>query len=466
MKKISIVMMLALCIIVGLFPVMAMASPTSDYINIVLNPWTKANIELDSFSPAIEHGSIAPDFSVHFLPNTEVTISLDAESNSDFSGWGGVADGFDDEATIFDSSISADGLSITFNTNSGTAKLYLFDVDNAPAGYEAATQPEPAPISDTPSDWALEQVNAAIAANIVPAELQTAYGQAATRAEFCALAVALYETAMDMEITERAEFEDSDDLNVQKMAGLGVVNGIGDGKFDPDAKLSREQAAVILARLSEAMGKPLAQVAATFTDNSSISDWALVEVGQMQASGIMGGVGDNMFAPKADYTKEQSIITTLRLFHMDYIQESTTEEAEATEEETTEADGDFFAGTGIWLADNADLSDGVDDSEVLILWRAAPPANLVDRNDQLYATGYIMYSYTASNSATTASIFIGAIGGYSYDLTLVDDTLTVDWHNIIPGESIFMETVTFTKVLTDVDETVVTLEEVITMLNQ
>jgi len=34
----------------------------------------------------------------------------------------------------------------------------------------------------------------------------------------------------------------------------------------------------------------------------------------MQATGIMGGVGNNTFAPKSDYTREQSIMTMMRLF--------------------------------------------------------------------------------------------------------------------------------------------------------
>ena len=70
----------------------------------------------------------------------------------------------------------------------------------------------------------------------------------------------------------------------------------------------------MLSRLAAAIGKPLTQQAATFNDNDSISSWAFDAVGEMQATGIMGGVGNNTFAPKSDYTREQSIITIMRLF--------------------------------------------------------------------------------------------------------------------------------------------------------
>ena len=170
------------------------------------------------------------------------------------------------------------------------------------------------PIAETPSAWALEAVDRAIAAGLLPEALQSKYTTATTRAEFCALAVALYENVVGSEISGRMEFDDTSDVNVQKMASLEVVNGIGDNKFGPENKLTREQAATMLSRLANAIGKPLAAQAPAFNDNSAISSWAFGAAGQMQTTGIMGGVGDNTFAPQADYTREQSIATMMRLF--------------------------------------------------------------------------------------------------------------------------------------------------------
>ena len=171
-------------------------------------------------------------------------------------------------------------------------------------------------LKSTPSDWAVQYVDDAVAAGLVPANLQSYYGNAITRAEFTALAVRLYETITGGEIAERVTFSDTSDVNVQKAAAIGVVNGVGGGKFSPDATLTREQAATMLARLANAMSKPLETSAASFADNKSASDWALEAIGQMQASGIMGGVGENKFAPKVEYTREQSIITIWRLFEI------------------------------------------------------------------------------------------------------------------------------------------------------
>ena len=168
---------------------------------------------------------------------------------------------------------------------------------------------------DLPSSWAAEQLSQAAVAGIVPDSFESRYTQAATRAEFCALAVRLYEKVTGETITQRATFSDTTDFNVQKMAGLGVVNGVGGGKFDPGGTLTREQAATILARLAEAMGHPLPQAAPSFSDSAAISSWAAAGVGQVQAAGIMEGNG-SAFIPQSAYTREQCILTALRLYHL------------------------------------------------------------------------------------------------------------------------------------------------------
>ena len=172
----------------------------------------------------------------------------------------------------------------------------------------------PALASDEPSPWASGVVYEAIATGLVPMELRSDYTQAITRAEFCALAVALYELVTGAEIYGRQTFGDTDDENVEKAAAVGFVTGVGNGMFAPDDKLTREQAAVILARFSYAIGNPFSIQAPSCSDSASISPWAAEHVGQLLKSGIMAGVGNNRFAPKDPYTREQSIITVMRLY--------------------------------------------------------------------------------------------------------------------------------------------------------
>jgi len=167
-----------------------------------------------------------------------------------------------------------------------------------------------------PSDWAAEAVGKAIEMNLVPDSLQKNYSADITRAEFCALAAMFYEKVTGSEISQRINFADTDDINVRKIAGLGIVSGVGDANFAPNDSLTREQAAVILINLANSLDIPISDGTASFADNGSISDWAISHVGKVQALKIMSGTGDNLFEPKSLYTREQSIITIIRIMDL------------------------------------------------------------------------------------------------------------------------------------------------------
>ena len=54
----------------------------------------------------------------------------------------------------------------------------------------------------------------------------------------------------------------------------------------------------------------------SFTDRADIADWALEDVALMSQLGIMNGVGDGRFDPLGTYTKEQCFISLLRLYEV------------------------------------------------------------------------------------------------------------------------------------------------------
>ena len=203
--------------------------------------------------------------------------------------------------------------SFTMPASNATVNAIFKESDASPA-----PPPPPAPTpSVNASPWAAAGVARAISLDIVPVQLQSNYTQYITRAEFCALAVAVYEKAMDREITGRVQFDDTDDVNIEKAAAVGIVTGVGDGRFDPYATLTREQAAVILVSLATAIDKPLSMYSAPPpSDFASVSSWAVDAVIQVMGAGIMIGVGGDNFSPGGTCTIEQSIIIMMRLFEM------------------------------------------------------------------------------------------------------------------------------------------------------
>ena len=188
---------------------------------------------------------------------------------------------------------------------------------STPAAPQPSTpqQSAPAPSGGQPSQWAQANVTTAIGLGLVPSNLQSGYSQSLTRAEFCALVVALYEQLVGT-IAGRKTFSDTNDVNVQKAAFIGVVGGVGGNMFNPAGTLTREQAATMLARLADAVGSPLPSQQPGFSDSGNISRWALESVGKVNRAGIMDGTGSNRFSPKGTYTREQGITTILRLFNI------------------------------------------------------------------------------------------------------------------------------------------------------
>ena len=87
----------------------------------------------------------------------------------------------------------------------------------------------------------------------------------------------------------------------------GIVLGIGEDMCAPDRAITREEAALIMARYTKFAGytPPQANAAREYADSDKISVWAKDAVAAMQRAGIMIGVGDNEFSPKTGVTRAE-----------------------------------------------------------------------------------------------------------------------------------------------------------------
>lgn len=175
-----------------------------------------------------------------------------------------------------------------------------------------------------PDSWAAEEVNSAVAAKLVPASMQKDYRKNITRKDFCELVVNLCEvkTAKSIEalLAEKnmdltgSIFTDTSEKAIVAANKLGIVNGKGNGKFDPNGSITRAEAAVMLANTAKVLGADLSSTPSKFADGSRISSWAEAQINYVAARGVMGGVGNNKFDPLGTYTRQQAYITMLRLF--------------------------------------------------------------------------------------------------------------------------------------------------------
>ncbi|MBP5244875.1 MAG: DUF3089 domain-containing protein [Clostridia bacterium] len=174
------------------------------------------------------------------------------------------------------------------------------------------------------SDWAVQYVERAVAAGFVPAELQSNYTSPITRKEFAKLSVLFIEKELGYTHKEFKEiakglgegisFTDTSDDYVLTASKAGIVNGIGDGLFNPDGKITREEAATMLSRLYILYSSQVSYAENAFEDGADISEWALPGVGFCVKYGIMNGVSETLFDPQGLYTREQSLTTFVRLY--------------------------------------------------------------------------------------------------------------------------------------------------------
>lgn len=97
---------------------------------------------------------------------------------------------------------------------------------------------------------------------------------------------------------------------------LGVVKGKDDGTFGPDDTLTRQEAAVFLARAYEVCGGELPKTAdlTAFADQDEIAPWARENVASLTAAGFFKGDQAGRFDPNGAFSSEQCIVVLGRMY--------------------------------------------------------------------------------------------------------------------------------------------------------
>lgn len=222
-------------------------------------------------------------------------------------------------------SVDADG-----GRHCQTPSEYVVIEENGKYGFGHVAYKPALPEQAQLSAWAYDEVVAAIEEDLVPNYLQNLYQRDITRDEFCDLIVQVIEesTGKDIEtvVLEKTgksldawqheyPFRDTTSTNVIAANALGIVNGRGDGSFDPYATITRQEAAALLMRGAAILGMDTTSVQnANFADSGEVGVWFTDAVNYVNQIQVMGGTGNNNFSPLGSYSREQSYMTMHRLF--------------------------------------------------------------------------------------------------------------------------------------------------------
>lgn len=205
-------------------------------------------------------------------------------------------------------------LAVTFSN--GASKSYTIQVKG---GATPETPADPPASSGEPivTEWAKGYVNEAKEAGLIADSLGNNFQMRITRAQFAATAVKLYEAMGGEKIVPTGEnpFNDTDDPVVLQAAAAGFVSGVGGGRFSPNAEVSREQAAVMLAAVYRKLGGEIPGADQTkFNDDGSISGYAKSAVAFMADRGIISGVSGNRFSAQGKTSIEQALTIALAMY--------------------------------------------------------------------------------------------------------------------------------------------------------
>lgn len=169
-------------------------------------------------------------------------------------------------------------------------------------------------ISLKPSQWAETEIETAIECGLVPEWNQIGYTNNITRLEVCQLVDNfLMIHGMKTDSSDISPFEDTSDPAVESLYSIGIINGKSESEFYPYDNVTREETAKILSGLCDVVGITSTEPGIKYVDTSEISDWAVNYVEHMSALGLFVGDDKNKFNPQSNLTKEELIITLLRL---------------------------------------------------------------------------------------------------------------------------------------------------------
>lgn len=210
---------------------------------------------------------------------------------------------------------------------------------------------------DEPSGWAKELVTEAIGKGYVPEHLRSNYQKSITREEFAELFVtAVFSEVNRQEIANAGEgtkyrwhfkeltidnflskvsttenFSDTDSKYVKVANMLGMVNGVGNNKFNPDGLITREQACVMFVNYLQTVANPGGGNAFKELDDiHTSSHWAKDAVAWAYGAEFLSGtkkfLGESVigqedikiiqmghFDTKGLLTREQAIVVISRL---------------------------------------------------------------------------------------------------------------------------------------------------------
>jgi lactocepin len=174
---------------------------------------------------------------------------------------------------------------------------------------------------DIKTHWAKDEIEVLASREVVKGKTNDvfAHGESVTRAQFAVLVARALNLPTD---GYKGTFKDVPAnltwaaLEIEAANRAGIISGMGNGKFAPNEKITREQMAAMVIRAIEYKDASVldgVKAPASFKDSGKVSNFAKDYVSQAAALKLVNGYADQTFAPKANTTRAQSAVILYRL---------------------------------------------------------------------------------------------------------------------------------------------------------
>ncbi len=172
----------------------------------------------------------------------------------------------------------------------------------------------------TPAHWSKSYVEAMASRGLTSGISETEFGPdyTITRAQFATLLA----NALNLDGDTGSAFKDVKSgtwyyESVNRAYEAGLVSGLGNGMFQPDAQITREQMAVMISKAYEIMlGTAMKGEAEALKDIDDVSDWARASVEAAKYHGVISGYTDGSFKPKAFATRAEGVVMLKKLLDL------------------------------------------------------------------------------------------------------------------------------------------------------
>lgn len=175
-----------------------------------------------------------------------------------------------------------------------------------------------------PSDWAVDEIDYGAERFLKDTTgKEIDYAKGITREEFAMIALYLYNAASDNDMPQislQNPFVDCNNPLVVTAYGLGVVKGVSDNEFNPDAPVTREQICVMLVRIATMLYPKLGEEyikvflpsLKKFNDADTVSSWAEDAVKMAYLAEIIKGDDGGNINPLGNCTVQEALIIAKR----------------------------------------------------------------------------------------------------------------------------------------------------------